>query len=287
MFREGKELGNYAVFIYQWSEPTLSGTAKTMLKMSRENGLTPILALSPTSLAGLRDQLDVPESVRRKAGSRLTFANPAVHLPFIETAIELARLKPPYLCLATEINLMAFRNIEEFKYIAHVYKKLYGEIKKVSPGTKVFVSFQWDYYYLWDNKEPARIAEHTKLIDIFRPELDLVAFTSYPSDHFRTPDRIPSDYYARVSRHVKKSDEIMFMEIGWPSRPDEEDDSQRDFIGRLPVLMKQVNPRIIAWSLLHDVSDSGLSSSLATTGLLSNSGKEKKGFRAFRELHRQ
>lgn len=287
MFQTGKELGDYAVFIYQWSDPNLVDTAKTMMNTCKDFGCIPIIGLSPTTLGGLRDKLDVPAQVRKKAGARLSFANPEVHLPFIRTALALAKLQPPYLCLATEINLMAFRNIEEYKYVAFVYKKLYHEIKKISPSTKVFVSFQWDFFTILDNKDPRRISEHTKLIDIFRPELDLVAFTSYPADHFSSPTRIPRDYYSRINRHVKKTDEIMFMEIGWPAGSKGAENQQEQFIGLLPVLMKDVRPRIIAWSLLHDVGGTELSSDLAATGLLKKGGEMKTGFKAFRELRRK
>lgn len=286
MFATGKELGDYAVFIYQWSDPNLISTAKAMLKTSQEDGYTPIIGLSPTVLSGLRDQLDVPEHVRQMAGANLSFANPAVHLPFIQTALELAKLKPPYLCLATEINLMAFKNIEEFKYIAFVYKKLYPEIKKISPSTKVFVSFQWDFFTILDNKDSERVSEHSKLIDIFRPELDVVAFTSYPADHFSDPSKIPPDYYSRIRWHTKVDDEIIFMEIGWPAKG-KNDEKQIEFIRALPTLMKDIKPTIIAWSLLHDVRGGALSSDLAVTGLISNDGTPKAGFAEFKKLRRK
>jgi hypothetical protein len=284
MFVTGRELGCYAVFIYQWSDPNLVKTAKQMMKSCRDYGYIPIIGLSPTILGGLRDQLDAPEAVRNKAGSRLSFANPDVRLPFIETALELAKLKPPYLCLATEINLMAFKNIEEYKYVAYVYKKLYPLIKKISPETKVFVSFQWDFFTILDNRDSGRISEHSKLIDIFRPELDLVAFTSYPEAHFSTPSQIPAGYYSRILRHVKSSDEIVFMEIGWPADNKTDEKRQQQFIRMLPALMGEIKPRIIAWSLLHDVKGSGLSGNLSTTGLLTNKGEIKAGFKAFEEL---
>ena len=37
--------------------------------------------------------------------------------------------------------------------VAALYRRLFQEVKKVSPQTKVFVSFQWDYFqiraFLW------------------------------------------------------------------------------------------------------------------------------------------
>lgn len=286
MFELGAEAGDYAVFIYQWSQPDFLKVAKQMMERSKKAGLTPILGISQLSLAGARNEYDVPESVRRNAKGKLTFENDQVHLPFIKAALDLARLKPPYLCLATEINFLAFKDIKEYLVFAHVYKRIYPEIKKISPDTKVFVSFQWDFFHIMARDEPNRIREHSKLIEVFRPELDVVAFTSYPADHFPSVEAIPSDYYENVFNHVTRSEEIMFMEIGWPTTGEGSDESQVAFIERLPELMNDVNPSVIAWSLLHDVRLSGLNNELASTGLISSSGEKKPGWNAFVELAR-
>ncbi len=284
MFKIGRELGEYGVFIYQWGDPNLLTVAQSMLKLSKEYEYIPILGLSPTVLGGLRDKLDVPENVRKRAKSNLSFSNPEVHKPYIETVTEVAKLRPPYLCLATEINLMALSNIKEYIYFAQVYKKLYPIIKKISPETKVFVSFQYDYMVILDDREPRRIKEFSKLIDIFRPELDLIALTSYPADHYPSPANIPVDYYSRMYRHIKKTDEVMFMEIGWPATKNENYAKQEDFVNALSKLMEDVKPSILCWSLLHDVQTSLLSSDLAATGLITRKGEIKPAFNSFKEL---
>ena len=287
MFEEGKELGKYAVFIYQWSQEDRTSVARTMMDMSKDAGYTPILALSPTTLTDMRGKLDMPAAVKRRAGNRPTFADKAVHIPYIEAAFELAKLKPPYLCLATEINFLAFASIDEYVKFAAVYKRLYQEVKKISPETKVFVSFQWDYFQIMANREPKRISEHVKLIDIFRPELDVVAFTSYPSDHYKTPADVPANYYDRISEYVKPSDEIHFMEIGWPTSGTGSEAEQVEFIERLPRMMAKIKPKVVAWSLLHDVDTSALGGDLASTGLKHPDGRIKAGYKAFRDLSRK
>lgn len=284
MFRIGRDLGEYAVFIYQWSDPNLFSAVKAMLKLSQEWKYIPMIGLSPTILGGLRDKLDVPEGVRKKVKGNLSFSNPEVYKPYIETVTELARLKPPYLCLATEINLMAFSNINEYIYFGHVYKKLYPVIKKISPETKVFVSFQWDAMVILDRKEPNKIKEHSKLIKLFRPELDLIAFTSYPADHYAGAADLPMDYYSKIYDHVKEDDEIMFMEIGWPAPGKEHYAKQEKFIISLPMFMRDVKPKVLAWSLLHDVQTPQLSNDLATTGLITQKGEIKPAFHSYKEL---
>src|SRR5271165_4330968 len=212
MFRLGTEVGNGAVIILQWSQPDLQNIAQTMVKRSMDSKLTPILAISPTKLEGMRGEYDVPEYVRTATrGKKLSFGEKFVYEAYIKDVLELAKLHPPYFCLATEINLLAFKDIQEYIRFAAIYKKVYELVKKVSPETKVFVSFQWDFFQLMDSKEPNKIAEHSKLIDIFRPKLDVLAFTSYPADHFPNPSAIPAKYYEQIYLHIKPTDPVMFM----------------------------------------------------------------------------
>jgi hypothetical protein len=101
---------------------------------------------------------------------------------------------------------------------------------------------------------------------------------------FNSPAAIPTDYYAHIYDHIKRTDPVVFMEIGWPTTGKASEASQLEFIGRLPTLMADVKPQILAWSLLHDVQGSPLGTDLSTTGLLHNSGQAKSGLSAFKEL---
>lgn len=76
----------------------------------------------------------------------------------------------------------------------------------------------------------------------------------------------------------------MFMEIGWPAPSPKDYNDQGDFIKRLPVLMENVKPSILTWSLLHDVGISQLSGNLAATGLITKNGSPKPPFQLFKEL---
>lgn len=193
-FRMARQLGRHVVFIAQWSRMRLSTINWVMVK-ARERGLVPIIGLSPTTLDQHRAGLDLPVDVRRRAGRQLSFANPVIKRAFMDTAIKLARLKPLYLCLATEINFLVLRKPKEYHHFASLYKEAYHLIKRISPKTKVFVSFQWEIMRILDAKALHRISEHNKLINIFRPELDVIGLTSYPSPFHKTPARLPKDYY--------------------------------------------------------------------------------------------
>jgi hypothetical protein len=284
-FRMAKGLGEYAVFIYQWKEldPEIP---RLVVEKSRQAGLIPIVGLSPTTLDQGRKELDLPATVRQKAGPFVSFANPIIREAFKDAARALARLRPPYLCLATEINFLALQRLDEYLHFASLYKEAYREVKRISPESRVFVSFQWEWVRILDAKELHRITEHSKVIDIFRPELDVVGLTTYPSLFHSSPAALPPDYYSWMYRHIRKSDEVLFMEVGWPTAGTGSEGEQAAFIQRLPGLLQEINVSIVAWALLHDVGLAAFDENLNTVGLATQAGQRKKGYPAFEEWSR-
>jgi hypothetical protein len=69
-FRLAREVGQHAVFIYQWGELNLD-IVKAMFAKANQAGLVPVLGLSPTTLDQERKELDLPASVRLQAGANL------------------------------------------------------------------------------------------------------------------------------------------------------------------------------------------------------------------------
>jgi hypothetical protein len=272
MFKLGAELGRGAVFIYQWSDPALKTIPRVLLAAAKESGLTPIVGLSPTSLDKSRKELDLPATLRKPG---VSFDDPEVRRAFVAAAEELAKFEPPYLCLGTEINFFALNGAKAYVGFAAAYKEAYRAVKKISPSTKVYVSFQYEFLRLLDHKEPDKLDEHRKLIDVFRPELDLVAITTYPVDAYDEPGKMPSNYYAHVRRYLQKDDAVMVMEVGWPSAGQGSTEQQRAFVKRLPELLAEVKPVLTAWSMLHDVKQGVFGADLATTGLYTGEGEAK------------
>lgn len=282
-FRLTHEVGRQAVFIYQWGGLNLD-VVKAMFVKATQTGLTPVLGLSPTTLDQGRKEMDVPASVRLQAGADLSFSNPAVRTAYIKAATDLAQLKPPYFCLATEINLLAIQRLPEYLHFAGLYKEAYRAVKQVSPQTQVFVTFQWEWVRILDAKEPDRIAEHSKVINIFRPELDLIGLTTYPSAFHETPAQLVPDYYTWIFRHIPPGDPVMLMEIGWPTSGSGNEAEQFAFIKRLPGLLKGINLVGVDWALLHDVQIGAFDADLNTVGLRYSDGRPKPGYGAFRAL---
>lgn len=282
-FRLSRGLGNQAVFIFQWGKFDL-GIARLMIEKSRAAGLVPVLGLSPTTLDRKRKELDVPDDVRRRIGEKVSFGNPVVRKAFMKAARDLARLEPAFLCLATEINFLALQRLPEYLRFASLYKEAYREVKRISPRTQVFVTFQWEWVRILDAKEPHRIRDHSKVIDIFRPELDLVGFTTYPSPFHTSPGALPGDYYTWAFHHIRRTEPVLFMEVGWPTSGSGSAAEQVAFIRRLPELLRGMNVVGLDWSLLHDVGLAEFDADLNTTGLITSRGVRKPGYQAFERL---
>lgn len=284
-FKLASELGKYSVFIFQWHDLDLD-VVKVMMDKSKKYSLIPILGLSPTSLDKGRKELDLPDAVREKSGNFISFANPIIRKEFIDSAKDLAQFEPSFLCLATEINFLAIQRLDEYLHFVSLYKEAYKEVKIVSPNTKVFVSFQWEWVRILDAQEIHKVKEHSKVINIFKPELDFVGLTTYPSDYHENPMELPNDYYSWIYNHIDWKDAILVMEAGWPSLGAGNESEQRDYIGRLPELLESVNTSIVAWALLHDVNLDEFDENLNTVGILTNEGRKKLAFDAFMSLNR-
>ncbi|MFL6623421.1 MAG: hypothetical protein ACJ8NR_12580 [Sulfurifustis sp.] len=282
-FSYAHDLGRHAVFIYQWSEidPTV---VRALFEKAKNAKLIPILGLSPTTLDQGRKELDLPATVRRQAGSNVSFSNPIIRAAYIKAATDLARLRPAYLCLATEINFLALQRLPEYLHFVTLYKEAYAAVKKISPATKVFVTFQWEWVRILDAREPNRISEHSNVINVFRPELDLVGFTTYPAAFHDAPAQLPSDYYAWMFHHIPPNEPVLFMEVGWPTSGSGNEAEQLAFLRRLPALMKGIHLAGLEWALLHDVQLGAFDANLNTVGLRYRDGRPKPGYDAFRTL---
>jgi hypothetical protein len=282
-FSVAKEVGDYGVFIYQWGrmDPRVP---RLMVEKSRQAGLQPIIGLSPTTLGEGRKELDLPADVRRRAGHHLSFENPVIREAFKETAAELARLHVPYLCLATEINFLAMQRLDEFIHFARLYHETYALVKRISPETRVFVSFQWEWMRILDSRAPNSVANHRKIVDIFRPNLDVVGLTSYPAFFHDSPGDLAPDYFTWLAHHVLPTDEILLMEVGWPTAARGTESEQRRFVQELPGLLEGVNVSVVAWALLHDVGLEEFDDNLNSVGLITSDGRRKPAFEEFRKL---
>ncbi|MDH5181712.1 MAG: hypothetical protein OEY07_18775, partial [Gammaproteobacteria bacterium] len=197
--------------------------------------------------------------------------------------------KPDYFCLATEINLLGIQRSDEYIHFATLYKEAYDVVKRISPQTRVFVSFQYEWIRILDAKaleanEPQKIQEYSKLIDIFRPKLDVIGLTTYPAEYHDSPLQMPADYYTWVYQHIPRSDRVLLMEAGWPTQGSGSELEQVLYIARLKDLLNAVDVEILAWALLHDVNLGEFNANLNSVGLIYQGGNFKPGLKAFDDL---
>jgi hypothetical protein len=147
-----------------------------------------------------------------------------------------------------------------------------------------FRAFSFRACVLHDAREMHKIKEHSKVIDIFRPELDVVGLITYPSPFHASPAKLPLDYYFWIYHHIKSTDEVLLMEVGWFTSGSGDEHEQQAFIRRLPELLNRVNVSVIAWALLHDVGLAEFDADLNTVGLVTSNGQKKIGYEAFKAL---
>ena len=270
MFRANRELGSFAVVRLNWNDLNLDA-ARILVAMGYQASLDAVVELSPFKANGLKGaSLEPAKGV--PSGS---FTNSAVADAFRKAVLDLAALRPPYLAVATDVNLYAQSDSAGFKAFANLYRGLYGEIKRVSPDTKIFVTFQWDAM------QRQSAAETRWLIDAFGPNLDVFAVTSAPRQLFSDgPGAIPGDYYSRVSAYQHGRRPI-FLEVNWPSEGRNGEADQAAFIRTLPRFVGRLEPSMLAWTFLHDVR---IMLFTIRAGLRSANGTPKPAFAAFRDI---
>ena len=93
------------------------------------------------------------------------------------------------------------------------------------------------------------------------------------------------DYFTWLGNHVLPTDEILLMEVGWPTEGGGNVQEQRQFVRALPGLLSGVNVSVVAWALLHDVGLEDFDATLNSVGLLTTKGRRKPAFADFKKLH--
>jgi len=297
------EAGSFDIVLWQWPETqTLKPVIIARARAARGRGMGIMLGISPTSLSGLRTDLELPAWVAADCGlttATVSFANLCVRQHFIDDVVDIAStVQPDSFHLATEINTLLLRKIAapadlEYVHFGTLYQQVYNAIKGVSPGTKVFVSLQYELQKVLQNAPPATPAQNWEnILGVFRgtgpvSKLDYVGFTTYPSasgflsGKYANPMVMPAQYYKEAGLYLRPEERSVISEIGWPTAGSGTETEQRQFVQRLPDLLSYARPAWVAWVLLHDIPSGtlGFTSELTTTGLLDEHGFPKPSWR--------
>jgi hypothetical protein len=272
MYRLAGELGKFAALNFSWSDPGMGRVSEQMLQLAGQFGLQPIVQLDILEQGGFR-LLPPPDiSASRLEGKAFD--------AYASTVRRLATQQPEYLGIATDINRLLALGPDHLADYAKVYKHVYDIAKEASPKTKIFVSFNWDIFKSASDSQGVPLSELGKLIDLFRPKLDLLALTSIPVDRFKTPADIPAGYYQGIAELGGRKD--VLLQVGWTSAGSGGEAAQAAFVDRLPALLGGLNSKILVWPILHDIPAGD--SPLTSLGLYTTNGQPKPAAERFRLL---
>lgn len=259
-----------------------------LLLFLRARGFELVYLLDP--LDGLGRTREPPELVER--GRSIT--EPEIRETHQAWAMEIARrVRPEWFGLASEINTLAGHgDLDLYDLMVDLVNDLAPRIRAVSPGTRVFVSFQVEDARQTPPFPPSQV-DHFTLIDDF--DIDALGLSSYPVFSFDTPADIPDDHYEIFARETNLP--LIFVEGGWSSgngplgggTPEE----QADWVRRMAELLNGIEARL--WLSLTftdiDIPSLGLPpdraaglSNFATMGIVDTELDPKPAFAAWREV---
>jgi hypothetical protein len=238
-FEQAAQIGSHVTWIFEWESLTPMLSLHVIHDKATKKGLKLHLDLSPLALFGGRKNPAVSKSVGGNS-----FGDPIVRRAYIDAVLEIAALRPDYLGLATEVNLLA-QNPSEFASFASLAHEAYAAVKKKYPEQTVTLSFQW---------EMMRAHQQFDMLRQFANSVDVYSFTSYP-DAFGDPSKanVPGDYYSSVRKYLP-TQRVGISEIGWSSAPPGDEAGQAAFFARLPERTQGARFEFVTLALLHDVS---------------------------------
>lgn len=249
----GEVFGDYV----EWNDNIKDGIPnqiRVVNELSKQQGFIPVYALgfkNVDSFVGIKD------------GFKTTTLNVA------------SELKPKYLGLGVEVNILYEKSPADFEEYLKTYRELYIQIKEISPKTKVFPIFQLEYTKGKGYLSGQQRNEEWFLMEKFEDQMDLAVFTTYPMLDYEDPKEIPEDYYSEITKHTKKK--IAFTELAWLSGTingrSSSEEEQAEFLNRFLDLTQNLDKEFVIWTLLHDTNSNDL---FGTIGLKKNDGTQKK-----------
>ena len=240
---------------------------KNLMILAGQRNLEPIFVVDP--LNGLDRSQFSPLPSKLQGGN---FATPGIRSAFTNFALSLVReFHPRYIGLASEINTYADAHPDDFSNFVSLYREVYDAIKAESPGTQVFVTFQWDDL---NNAIPFDVIDGEPFqpkweqIEIFEPQLDVWAISSYPFVVFERAADIPQDYYTPLLSRTDKP--LAIAEGGVNSRPiGQFPGTPQDQIDHLNAINTQLGDRLAFWIqlVLFDINAEFYRDFLAENGM--------------------
>jgi hypothetical protein len=268
-----KNLGNHADFILiqpniPWQD-FVNGTAgesqsrtdiKNQILLAKMYDLEWVFVVDPLNGLNRREFGNLP------SGWEASFANPDVRAAFRNFSMWIVdEFEPRYLGLGSEINTYMDAYPADSEHYLSLYKEVYRELKKRSPNTQVFVTFQWDdLNNMFPSVSEDRPAGQTNWdqVEAFEPHLDLWVISSYPYFIYQHGEQIPSDYYARLLDATEKP--LAVAEGGFTSSRDPQGQT-----AYLEAIHSQLGDRLAFWVylILSDLNMENISKMMRDQGV--------------------
>lgn len=182
-----------------------------------------------------------------------SFSDPSVRRAFKRGALYYLQLyQPQFMALGIEVNYYYIAEPEDFKNYVSLYKEPYDEVKKISPQTKVFVTFQ--YEALQDLQDG--FSEYWDILDKFGDKLDYLAISTHPyypkGEIISSPADLPLDYFSKLRQKSVKP--IIIAETGWSSFPkiDGSEEEQLEYLDIVIGNSDRLDMPLIVWINLFD-----------------------------------
>lgn len=177
--------------------------------------LADFLRLKGFQIVFLVDPLDGLD--RRKEDPELVALGRSILEPEIRALHEewvrriASRVHPRWFGLASEINtLAAVGDPVLYAAVLDLVNTLAPQVRQLSPGSSVFVSFQADQA---NGRLGDPIIDHFALIDDF--DIDALGLSSYPVFAFAAPADVPDDYFTPFDDATNLP--LLYVEGGWSS----------------------------------------------------------------------
>jgi len=187
-------------------------------------------------------------------GKEWSFKDRNVTEKFILEVSEIAaKYKPNYFILGVEVDFLARKHSDEFRYFIDLYKRAYKIIKKQSPKTQVTVTFQFEATMSMHEDKISFPSE--PVVVAFGPLLDTIGLAVYPCQMVSHPDELPIDYFTSV---IPPNTPVAIFETGWPVNDYNKYDetSQADYLGWLLGVASTVSIDPLIWVSTIDSKNS-------------------------------